>query len=159
MSSSYGHYGKPIHLFEAFLEENELVEADSKADFPTWLFGPITYSVWQGYSRVQPQYSRYSTTRNLKDFKEMRMRGLNSLRGIGYVGDHGEYPRMKRTERPGPSLILDTYGGIYEITRQAVINDDSGELLNSNPDQMGYAMGIFVAASAILKTSSSLCVT
>lgn len=157
----YGIYGRPIHLFEAYEDWKEqqrdnalneglsLEEADSKADFPNFLFGPISYTMWQGYTRVQPQYQRYARIENLTDFRERRIRGLNALRGVGYVGDHGEYPQMRRTERGGPSLILDTYGGVYAITRQAIINDDSGELLNRNPDEMGYAMGIFVAETLI----------
>lgn len=153
--SAYGHYGKPIHLFEAYADYNEIQEADSKADFPAFLFGPISYSLWQGYSRVQPQYRRYSRQESLNNFKERRIRGLNALKGIGYVGDHGEYPRMRRTERAGPSLILDTYGGVYQITRQAVINDESGMLLNSNPDEMGYAMGIFVAETLVALIESN----
>jgi hypothetical protein len=153
--NGYGHYGKPIHLFEAYEDFNEIQEADSKADFPTFLFGPISYSMWQGYSRVQPQYTRYARTENLNNFKERRIRGLNALRGVGYVGDNGDYPRMKRSERGGPSLILDTYGGIYQITRQAVINDDTGILLNSNPDEMGYAMGIFVAETLVALMESN----
>jgi len=162
---TYGLYGRPIHLFEAYEEWREsrvqeaaemgLTEADSKADFPNYLFGPISYTLWQGYTRVQPQYQRYARTENLTDFRERRIRGLNALKGIGYVGDHGEYPQMRRTERGGPSLILDTYGGVYAITRQAVINDDSGELLNRNPDEMGYAMGIFVAETLIALVESN----
>lgn len=162
---TYGNYGRPIHLFEAYEEwrdtriqeaaENGLTEADSKADFPNYLFGPISYTLWQGYTRVQPQYQRYARIENLNDFRERRIRGLNALKGIGYVGDHGEYPQMRRTERGGPSLILDTYGGVYKITRQAVINDESGELLNRNPDEMGYAMGIFVAETLIALIESN----
>jgi hypothetical protein len=44
---------------------------------------------------------------------------------------------MRRSERGGPSLVIDTYGGVYAITRQAIINDDSGELLNRNPATWG----------------------
>jgi hypothetical protein len=162
---TYGHYGRPINLFERYeqwrdiqlqeAEENGLTEADSKADFPNFLFGPISYTMWTGYTRVQPQYRRYARIENLSDFRERRIRGLNALKGIGYVGDHGEYPRMRRTERGGPSLILDTYGGVYQITRQAVINDDSGELLNRNPDEMGYAMGIFIAETLVALVESN----
>jgi hypothetical protein len=164
---TYGNYGRPIHLFEAYEEWREttiseavdeglsLAEADSKADFPNFLFGPISYTLWQGYTRVQPQYQRYARVESLTDFRERRIRGLNALKGVGYVGDGGEYPQMRRTERGGPSLILDTYGGVYGITRQAIINDDSGELLNRNPDEMGYAMGIFVAESLIALIESN----
>ena len=161
----YGNFGRPIYLIEAYedwkqkrlqeADERGLSEADSKADFPNFLFGPINYMMWQGYTRIQPQYRRYARVESLTDFRERRLRGLNALKGVGYVGDHGEYPQMRRTERPGPSLILDTYGGVYSITRQAVINDNSGELLNRNPDEMGYAMGLFVAETIVALVESN----
>lgn len=151
----YGSYGKPIALFEAWQEWSELQEADMKADFPSWLWGPVRRSVWQGYSRIEPQYRRYARTENMPDFRPRLIYGLNALKGFGYVGDHGEYPGMRRTERGGPALVIDTYGGVYAITRQAIINDDTGELLNRNPSEMGYAAGNFVAESLVALLESN----
>ena len=147
----YGDFGRPIPLLEAYEEWRDLrlEEADSKADFPEFLFGPVRASLWHGYTRVQPQYRRYARVENMPDFRERRLRGLNALRGIGYVGDHGEYPGMRRTERPSAPLVIDTYGGVYAITRQAIINDDSGDLLNRNPSDMGYAAGLFVSEAIV----------
>lgn len=155
IASPYGDFGKPIQLFEAWEEFNELREADSKADFPSWLWGPVRRSVWQGYSRIEPQYRRYARVENMPDFRPRLLYGLNALRGFGYVGDHGEYPGMRRTERGGPSLAIDTYGGIYSITRQAIINDDTGELLNRNPSDMGYAASNFVAEAVVALVESN----
>ncbi len=155
MQNPYGTWGRPIQLFEAFQEWGELQEADSKADFPEFLFGPVRTALWGGYNRVQPQWRRYARIENAPDFRERRLRGLNALRGVGYVGDHGEYPMMRRTDRPSAPLVIDTYGGVYSITRQAIINDDTGELLNRNPADMGYAMGIFVATTLIALVESN----
>lgn len=154
----YGEYGKPIALFEAYKEWRDgrlLEEADSKADFPSWLWGPVRRSVWQGYSRIEPQYRQYARIENMPDFRPRLIHGLNALRGFGWVGDHGEYPGMRRGERGGPSLVIDTYGGVYAITRQAIINDDTGELLNRNPADMGYAAGIFVAEALVALIESN----
>jgi hypothetical protein len=147
----YGEFGKPIRLLEAYKDwqEHALQEADSKADFAEFLFGPIKTSLYGGYNRVQSQWRRYVRTENMPDFRERRIRGLNSLTGLGYVGDHGEYPQMRRTDRPPASLVIDTYGGVYSITRQAIRNDDTGELLNRNPADMGFAAGNFVAETII----------
>jgi hypothetical protein len=147
----YGEFGKPIRLLEAYKEwrDVQLEEADSKADFPQFLFGPVRTALWQGYSKVSPQYRKYGRIENAPDFRERRLRGLNGLFGIGYVGDHGEYPQMRRTERQPASLVVDTYGATYSITRQAIRNDDSGDLLNRNPADMGYAAGKFVAETVI----------
>lgn len=148
----YGTYGKPILLFEAFNEWTELVEsreiileADMRADFPSFLYGPVRTALWQGYSKIAPQFDRYVRDDTVTDFRPTRIRGLNALTGVGYVGEHGEYPMMKRTERPSASVQVDTYGGVYSITRHAIVNDDTSELLNRNPSDMGYAIGNFVA--------------
>jgi hypothetical protein len=148
----YGVFGRPIRLLEAYREwrdERILEEADSKADFPSFLFGPVRQSMWTGYSRAQAQYQRYTRQESAPDFRDRRLRGLNGLLGIGYVGDHGHYPGMARTERPAARLAVDTYGGVYSITRQAIINDDSNELLNRNPADMGYAAGVFILQTVI----------
>jgi hypothetical protein len=150
--SPYGAWGKHIELFEAWREwsdELSLQEADSKADFPTWLYGPVRTAVWGGYTRIQPQYRRYARVENMPDFRPRLLKGINALRGYGHVGDHGEYAGMRRTERPGASLVIDTYGAIYGITRQAIINDDTGELLNRIPADMGYQAARFVAETLV----------
>ena len=148
----YGAFGKPIRLLEAYKEwrdERELEEADSKADFASFLFGPVRQSMWNGYSRAQAQYQRYTREESAPDFRDRRLRGLNGLLGIGYVGDHGHYPGLARSMRPPANLSIDTYGGVYSITRQAIINDDSNELLNRNPADMGYAAGVFILQAVI----------
>jgi hypothetical protein len=148
----YGVFGRPIRLLEAYREwrdERILEEADSKADFPSFLYGPVRQSMWTGYSRAQSQYQRYTRQESAPDFRDRRLRGLNGLLGIGYVGDHGNYPGLARTERPAARLAVDTYGGVYSITRQAIINDDSNELLNRNPADMGYAAGVFILQTVV----------
>ncbi|MCX6419315.1 MAG: hypothetical protein NTU50_07885 [Actinobacteria bacterium] len=86
----YGDYGRPVMLFEAYEEWRDeklaLNEADSKADFPSFLFGPVRQSLWHGYERVQPQYKRYARVENTPDFRERRLRGLNGFTKPGYVG-------------------------------------------------------------------------
>jgi hypothetical protein len=154
----YGIYGRPIRLLEAYREwrdERILEEADSKADFASFLFGPVRQSMWTGYSRAQSQYERYTRQESAPDFRERRLRGLNGLLGIGYVGDHGHYPGLARSVRSPASLSVDTYGGVYSITRQAIINDDSNELLNRNPADMGYAAGVFILQAVIAMIESN----
>lgn len=158
MTHPYGEWGKHIELFEAWREWSDnlsLEEADTRADFPTWLYGPIRTSVWGGYTRIQPQYRRYARVENLPDFRPRLMKGINALRGYGHVGEHGEYPGMTRTERPGASLVIDTHGAIYAITRHAIINDESGDLLNRNPADMGYQAALFVAQALVALVESN----
>lgn len=132
-----------------------LEEAHSKADFPSFLYGPISTSLFKGFTRVEPQYRRYGRIESVNDFRARRIKGLNGISGIGFVGDQGEYPEMRRTERPSASLMIDTYGGVYSVTRQAVINDDSGSLLRDNPSEMGYAAAVFITQAIIAYIESN----
>lgn len=156
--SRYGSYGRPVLLFEAYKdwrEEQLLQEADSKADFPSFLFGPVRQSLWQGYEYVQGQYQKYARMENAPDFRERRLRGLTGFLRPGYVGDHGEYPQVGRQERPAVSLVVDTYGAVYDITRQAIINDDTQELLNSAPAAIGDSMANFIVETVIALIESN----
>lgn len=162
----WGNIGKPVMLYEAYIDwvdesaeriaeekgiphAQALEEAQTKADFPEFLFGPVSTSLYKGYNYIQPQYKRYGKIESLTDFRARRIKGLNGITGIGYIGDAGEYPEMRRTERPSASLMIDTYGGVYSITRQTVINDQSGALLNDAPEEMGKEGGIFVVETVI----------
>ena len=151
MDSPWGNFGGPLRLIEAYKEWRDLrlEEADSKADFASFLYGPVRQALWHGYERVQPEYRRYARVENAPDFRERRLRGLTAISGLGYVGDHGEYPPMGRGERPPASLVVDTYGGVYAITRQAIRNDDTGALLNDVPRDMGFAAGVFVVQALV----------
>jgi hypothetical protein len=165
--SKFGNIGRPVLLYEGFMDyrddlmgkaesgEIDLAEAKSKADFASFLYGPVQQSVYEGYTKVTPQYRRYGAIENVNDFRSRRIRGLNGISGIAHVGDTGEYAELDRTERPNAELVIDTYGGVYGITRQAIINDDSGSLLKDNPSEMGYAAAVFVTETIIAYIESN----
>lgn len=177
--SSYGFYGRPIMLFEAYkdwredvkagrvrppheldtvLEESELedlLEADTRFDFPSFLFGPVRTSMWHGYERIQPNYRRYARIENAPDFRERRLKGLNGFSKPGYIGEHGEAKALVRTERPPATLVVDTYGGVYSMTRHLIINDESSDLLNGVPDGLGETMGEFIVETIIALIESN----
>jgi hypothetical protein len=175
----YGTIGHPVMIFEAYkaerdrrlalresgfydtpdvqagLASGEINEADTRADFPSFLFGPVRQSLWHSYQRIAPQFRRYMRMENMPDFRERRLRGLNALTGYGWVGEHGNYVPMRRSERPAAALVIDIYGGRYDITFPAVVNDDTGELLNSVPGEMGQAAAEFKARAAIALITSN----
>lgn len=161
----YGVWGKPLKLFDMYeswrdrqlslIESGDLEEADSKADFPEFLYGVISRTMWSGYNRVMAQYERYTGIVSVNDFRETRLRGLNAVRGMGYVGDHGEYPPMRRTEKIPAGVAVDTYGGVYAITRQAIINDDTGQLLNDVPRDMGREAARFIGEMVVALIESN----
>lgn len=154
--SRYGDYKRPVVLFEMYEDwRASLEEADTRADFPSFLYGPVRQSLWYGYERVQPQYKRYARIENMPDFRERRLRGLTGMTKPGYVGEHGEYPMMSRGERPPAPLVVDTYGATYGITRHAIVNDETNELLSSAPQEMGDASAEFIVETVIALIESN----
>lgn len=154
----YGNHGKPLRLLEAYiawreqqLEERGLTlqEADARADFTSFLFGPIRQAMLWGYDSVAPQWRRYVRVESAPDFDAMRFRGLNRLRGMAHVGEHAEFPGMRRTERAPVTVIVDTYGGVYEVTRQLIRADNTRELLNRIPADMGQEAGRYVNEAVV----------
>jgi hypothetical protein len=170
----FGNFGGYISLFEAYDEWRDdvregripreqlaealnctLEEADTRFDFPSFLFGPVRQSMWYGYERVQQQYRRYARVESAPDFRERRLYGLTGMSKPGYTGEHGEWTQMKRGERPPAALVVDTYGGVYSMTRHLIINDEGNELLNSAPEEMGDAMAEFVVEAIIALIESN----
>ncbi len=65
--------------------------------------------------RVSPYVfngKRYATSPDMFDTRKLSD-GVHKLSCRVYVGDHGEYPMMRRTDRPSAPLVIDTYGGVY----------------------------------------------
>jgi hypothetical protein len=178
MRNRYGQWGKQIPLFEVWQDWAEkgeervndlreaadagnaeaalmLEEVDTRFDFPNFLFGPVSTSIWGAYSQVAPQYRRYSRIENMPDLRERRLRGLNAVRGMAYVGENGEYVEGRRTERPSAGLTVDKYGFVYKITMEAIINDETGDLLNRIPGEMGRDASTFVATTLIALIESN----
>lgn len=130
-------------------ESERLIEAETKIDFADWLHGYVAASFYQAYEENQSQWRSYAGVKQVRDFKEHRIKGRNRLTGFGYIGDHGHYPGMRRTFRPEASLLIDTYGAEHEITRQAIINQETEEFLNQDPEDMGSQAADYLARAII----------
>lgn len=127
--------------------DRALVEAapDTRADFATFLWGPVSFSFYQGYEYVTSQWTRYVGTEAIQSFDEVRIKGINGMTGIGYVGDHGEYQPMRRSFRPEAAIVVDTYGGVYSMTRKLLRSRGADVLVQRNPQDMGDAMADFIS--------------
>jgi hypothetical protein len=160
--SPYGRWGRPLRVFGAFQAwaadprvQEALQEAESRADFAEFLMGMIRQSVLRGYDSAAPQWDRYMGVETAQDFREHRLRGLGSMSGIHHVGELGEYKELRRARRPVASYAVDTYGGVYSVSRHLIINDNLREITGDVPEQMGAAMGRFVTRTGIALIESN----
>lgn len=131
------------------VEAQALIEAETKMDFATWLYGYIAASFFNAYEKVESQWRLWAGVKELRDFNEMRIKAKNRLVGFGYVGDHAHRPGMRRSYRPDASLFIDTYGAQHEVTRQALITQNSEEILRDDPDDMGTAAAEYLIKALV----------
>jgi hypothetical protein len=139
-------------LLEAFQGGNmALLEAspDTKADFATFLWEPISANFYTAYENVAGQWKRFVGIESVNSFDEVRIKGINALTGIGYVGDNGEYPGMRRTFRPEAAIVVDTYGGVYAMTRKLLRSNGVEKIVQRNPTDLGEAMADFVTRMVV----------
>lgn len=79
----------------------------------------------------------------LEDFRARTMIAMSGVSGLERVNEHGEYKRATLKES-GESVRLETFGKIFGITRQAIINDDLGAF-DTLPRKFGIEASNFEA--------------
>lgn len=153
---NYGDWGKNLELFEYFesfrddpnvqeriaaVSEQQVQEGtgapEGRADFPIFLQTVIRHRVRERFRTVASQWRSYVGIESARDFREHTTSQLNGITGIGPVNEDGQYPRMRSDEEPGPSFAVGKYGGIYSITMEMVINDETDRILNRIPRELG----------------------
>lgn len=139
--------GQPFEgeLLEAF-QQGHILEAspEAKADFATFMWEPIQANFYKGYEYVEAQYKRFVGIESVNSFDEVRIKGINGLTGIGYVGELGTYPGLRRTFRPEAAIVVDTYGGEYALTRKLLRSQGIDKIVQRNPNDLGEAMADFI---------------
>jgi len=125
---------------------NALIEAspETKADFATFMWEPVQANFYRGYDYVQGQWERFLGIESVNSFDEVRIKGINGLTGIGYVGELGQYPGLRRTFRPEAAIVVDTYGAEYRMTRKLLRSQGIERILERTPRDMGEAMADFI---------------
>jgi hypothetical protein len=93
-----------------------LANVANKALFAGYETAPETWRVWCGVGSVP-------------DFKTNYIPRVSEISDLDEVPEHGEYKYGKVTEAQ-ESFAVPTYGKLFAITRQTIINDDLGALTN-----------------------------
>ena len=103
---------------------NILVDSAAKSVLLGWDEAPETYHLWTKKGR-------------LSDFKVASRVGMGAFPSLREVRPGAEYKYITTNDR-GEKIRLATYGEMFSITRQAIINDDL-DLLSTIPYNMGLA--------------------
>lgn len=109
----------------------------STSDFPNVLANVANKSLLKGWDEAPETFQQWTNTGELSDFKPTKRVDLNEFPALTEIPEGAEYQYGTIGDR-GETVQLATYGKMFAITRQAIINDDLGAFTRI-PQKMGRA--------------------
>lgn len=109
----------------------------STSDFVNILANVANKAMLKGYEEAAETFDKWTGRGTLTDFKTTSRVDLGLFPSLAKVQEGAEYSYAKMGDR-GVNLVLATYGKLFPITRQAIINDDLGAFTKV-PGKMGTA--------------------
>jgi ATP-dependent Clp endopeptidase proteolytic subunit ClpP len=122
---------------QAFTVRNAGPGYHSSSDFGTALGNIAQRSMMRGYTELDETFEVWTGRGILSDFRPASRVDVGLFPGLDKVEEGSEY-KYGTFGDTGTSVILATYGKLFAITRQAIINDDMG-VFTRVPDRMGRA--------------------
>lgn len=95
----------------------------TSGDFGNLLANIATKSMLKGFEEAEETFQRWTVKGNLPDFKAAKRVDLDMFPALDSVPDGGEYKYATVGDR-GETVQLATFGKLFGITRQTIINDD-----------------------------------
>lgn len=128
----------------------------STSDFVEILANIANKSMLKGYMEAEETFHLWTAKGVLVDFKPQKRVDLNLFPALSEVPEGAEYKSGTIGER-GETIQLATYGKMFAITRQAIINDDMNAF-SRVPMRMGRAAKRTVGnlAYAVLTSNAAM---
>lgn len=109
----------------------------STSDFGNILLDVANKALLQGWEEAEETFELWTKKGSLSDFKTAHRVGMGGFPSLRQVREGAEYKYVTTSDK-GETIALATYGEIFSITRQAIINDDLNQLTDV-PTKMGRA--------------------
>jgi hypothetical protein len=137
------------------LSANQVVQRalHTTSDFTELLQGAGNRILRQGYDSYQGGVRRICRESTAPDFRAKQKLQLGEMAELLLIGEHGEVKRGSMAESK-ESYSLASYGRIFGITRQALVNDDLGAF-GELTQKLGRAAAEFIAAQLAAKLASN----
>lgn len=128
----------------------------STSDFGNIMLDVANKSILQGWEEAPETFGEWTKKGQLSDFKTAHRVGLGGFPSLRKVREGAEYKYVTTSDKQA-TIALATYGELFSITRQAIINDDLS-MLTDVPMKLGRAAKATVAdlVYAILTTNVRL---
>ncbi len=109
----------------------------STSDFGSILLDVANKAMLSGWEESEETFQKWTKKGELGDFKTAHRVGLGEFGSLREVRQGAEYKYVTLSDR-GEQIALATYGELFSITRQVIINDDLMMLVDI-PRKMGMA--------------------
>lgn len=107
------------------------------SDFGNILLDVANKSILQGWDEAPETFEKWTKKGRLGDFKPATRVGMGAFDSIREVREGAEYKYVTTGDKKA-TIALATYGELFSITRQAIINDDMS-MLTDTPKKLGSA--------------------
>jgi len=115
----------------------------STSDFGNIMLDVSYKSILQGWEQAPETFGEWTKKGQLSDFKIAHRVGLGGFPSLRQVREGAEYKYVTTSDKQA-TIALATYGELFSITRQAIINDDLS-MLTDVPMKLGRAAKATVA--------------
>lgn len=109
----------------------------STSDFGNILLDVANKAILLGWEENDETFGKWTKKGQLSDFKTAHRVGLGAFPSLRKVREGAEYKYVTLNDK-GETIALATYGELFSITRQAIINDDMN-MLTDVPMKFGRA--------------------
>lgn len=130
-------YGDDLEMIGRAMAPVVMAGGLGSSDFVNVLSNVANKSMLKGYNESPETFREWTAKGSLTDFKAVSRVDLGLFPNLDRVEEGAEYRRAKLTDR-GITIALATYGKLFPITRQAIINDDLNAFTKI-PMKMGRA--------------------
>ena len=107
------------------------------SDFGDILADVANKAMMGGFNEAEETFQMWTTAGTASDFKPSNRINLDAFPSLPEVPEHGEYTYGTMGDHK-ETIVVATYGKLFAITRQAVINDDLSAFTRI-PNKMGRA--------------------
>ncbi|MDC9784285.1 Clp protease ClpP [Proteus mirabilis] len=109
----------------------------STSDFGNILLDIANKAILLGWEENDETFGKWTKKGQLSDFKTAHRVGLGAFPSLRKVREGAEYKYVTLNDK-GETIALATYGELFSISRQAIINDDMN-MLTDVPKKLGEA--------------------
>lgn len=107
------------------------------SDFGNILLDVANKSILLGWDEADETFDKWTKKGQLSDFKTASRVGMGGFNSLNEVREGAEYKYVTTNDKK-ETIALATYGNLFSISRQAIINDDMS-MLTDTPMKLGRA--------------------